>query len=57
MQGPLPLYVNPVNVSILHNQDIAKGFGEAYLPDALGRKYLNAAKSRAWQYVFHSKRK
>jgi integron integrase len=41
-------------VKALHNQDLAKGFGEVYLPDALGRKYPNAAKDWAWQYVFPS---
>lgn len=41
-------------VRALHNQDLAKGFGEVYLPDALGRKYPNAPKDWAWQYVFPS---
>jgi integron integrase len=41
-------------VKALHNQDLAKGFGAVALPDALGRKYPNAAKDWAWQYVFPS---
>jgi integron integrase len=41
-------------VKALHNQDLAKGFGEVYLPEALGRKYPNAGKDWAWQYVFPS---
>ncbi|HCG64655.1 MAG TPA: integron integrase, partial [Sphaerochaeta sp.] len=38
----------------LHNKDIAAGRGEVYLPDALARKYPNAGKLWAWQYVFPS---
>ncbi len=39
-------------VRILHAQDLAAGGGEVYLPHALGRKYPNAGKEFAWQYVF-----
>lgn len=38
----------------VHNQDLEAGFGEVYLPDALSRKYPNAAKEVGWQYVFPS---
>lgn len=38
----------------LHEQDLAKGYGEIFLPDALSRKYPKAAKEWAWQYVFPS---
>ncbi|MBF0377812.1 MAG: phage integrase N-terminal SAM-like domain-containing protein [Desulfamplus sp.] len=31
-------------VKILHDHDLAQGYGEVYLPYALCRKYLNAAK-------------
>lgn len=31
---------------------MAKGYGEVYLPHALERKYPNAGRSWAWQYVF-----
>ena len=41
----------------LHQQDLAKGFGEVYLPAALSRKYPHAAKETAWQYVFPSKKR
>jgi integron integrase len=34
--------------------DLAKGMAAVYLPDALVRKYPNAATSWAWQYVFCS---
>ncbi|MEA3465614.1 MAG: integron integrase [Thermodesulfobacteriota bacterium] len=39
-------------VKMLHRQDVAEGFGSVYLPDALERKYPNAAKELGWQYVF-----
>lgn len=37
-----------------HEKDIAAGFGEVHLPEALTRKYVNAAKDWCWQYVFPS---
>ncbi|MDY0191650.1 MAG: integron integrase [Desulfuromonas sp.] len=39
-------------VKILHQQDLTDGFGSVYLPEALARKYPNAEKELAWQYVF-----
>ena len=39
-----------------HEQDLEEGGGEVYLPDALARKYPNAAREWAWQYVFPSTR-
>jgi len=36
----------------LHQQDLAQGYGEVYLPHALARKYPNAATEWGWQYVF-----
>jgi integron integrase len=41
-------------VKKLHDQDLQEGYGEAYLPDALERKYPNAGKEWGWQYVFPS---
>jgi integron integrase len=41
-------------VKKLHDKDLAGGYGEVYLPDALERKYSNAAKEWGWQYVFPS---
>lgn len=38
----------------LHEQDLARGFGAVYLPDALDRKFPNAAREWLWQYVFPS---
>jgi len=36
----------------LHAHDLAAGHGEVWLPDALARKYPNAAREPGWQYVF-----
>lgn len=38
----------------LHNEDLADGLGEVYLPHALATKYRNAARAWGWQYVFAS---
>lgn len=43
-------------VKALHAKDIEDGYGEVYMPDALGRKYPSAAKSLAWQFLFPSSR-
>src|SRR5438552_4189992 len=45
-----------VKVKAQHGQDLEDGFGEVYLPDALERKYRNAARSWSWQFVFPSAR-
>lgn len=37
-------------------KDLEQGFGEVFLPDALSRKYPNAAREWRWQYVFPSSR-
>jgi integron integrase len=36
----------------VHERDLAAGFGAVWLPNALARKYPNAAREWAWQYVF-----
>jgi integron integrase len=41
-----------VNVRVLHEKDLADGFGQVYLPDALARKYPHADRDWKWQYVF-----
>lgn len=41
-------------VKALHEHDLAKGYGEVFLPDALSSKYPNTGKEWAWQYVFPS---
>ena len=42
-------------VKALHRKDLEEGFGEVYLPNALNRKYKNAAWETSWQYVFPAK--
>jgi len=44
-------------VHLLHEKDLAEGFGQVYLPHALARKYPNADKEWVWQYVFPSARR
>lgn len=39
-------------VKILHEEDLADGFGEVSMPYALARKYPNEAKSLHWQFLF-----
>lgn len=39
-------------VKILHEQDLAAGYGCVYLPYALAKKYPNAEREWHWQYVF-----
>lgn len=38
----------------LHREDLAGGFGEVFIPESLARKYPNAPREPAWQYVFPS---
>ena len=37
-----------------HANDLAGGCGEVHMPEALGRKYPNACREWAWQYLFPS---
>ncbi len=39
-------------VRLLHEKDLKAGYGEVYLPYAIGRKYPKAAKEWIWQYLF-----
>jgi len=39
-------------VRLLHDEDLSAGFGKVYLPNALERKYPNAATELIWQYLF-----
>ena len=41
-------------VRVMHEKDIAEGFGLTSLPPSLIRKYGNAVKDFAWQYLFPS---
>ncbi|VAW62006.1 Integron integrase IntIPac [hydrothermal vent metagenome] len=59
---PLPLsLLERLKVQIevvkqLHLKDLEIGSGEVYLPDALARKYPNAAGELRWQYLFPASR-
>jgi integron integrase len=44
-------------VKLLHEKDLAEGFGQVYLPHALARKYPHADKEWVWQWVFPSARR
>ena len=47
-----PLQNHLQQVKLIHEKDLADGFGTVYLPFALDRKYPNAKKEWIWQYVF-----
>jgi integrase len=47
-----PLQEHLQKVRELYKKDLAAGWGNVQLPDALDRKYMNAAKEWRWQWVF-----
>lgn len=49
-----PLQAHLQRVKIRHEQDLANGYGRVKLPFALERKYPNASRDFAWQFVFPS---
>jgi len=49
------LVAHLAGVKALHEQDLAKRYGEVALPGALAVKYPNAGKEWCWQYVFPSR--
>jgi integron integrase len=50
LQQPLEAHLR--RVKLIHQQDLAKGYGCVYLPYALARKYPQACRKWGWQYVF-----
>ena len=40
------------NVRTIHEQELSEGFGRVQMPNALDRKYPNAASEWCWQWVF-----
>ena len=49
----IPLLQNHLQkVKALHEQDLARGHGAVYLPNALERKYPSANREWGWQYLF-----
>ena len=51
-----PLAARLAETTRLHATDLAAGAGWVALPDALDRKYPNAAREIAWQWVFPATR-
>src|SRR5215471_12558127 len=51
-----PLQQHLQSVKHLHTRDLEAGHGAVYLPYALERKYPNANRDWAWQYVFPATR-
>jgi integron integrase len=52
-----PLHAQVGQARVLHEADLREGFGEAWLPHALSRKYPNAGREFGWQYVFPALRR
>ena len=51
-----PLQKHVARVKMQHDQDLIDGFGAVHLPFALARKFPNAEREWAWQYIFPSAR-
>jgi integron integrase len=51
-----PLRAHLESVRLLHERDLADGFGKVWMPHALARKYPGAAAEWPWQYVFPAPR-
>jgi len=50
-----PLREHLIYIKQVHENDLSKGFGRVFLPYALAKKYKNADREFAWQYVFPAK--
>jgi integrase len=48
----LSLQVQLQAVKHLHERDLAFGYGEVSLPNALAHRYHNAAKEWGWKFIF-----
>lgn len=55
MEEPLRREIE--RAQLLHEQDLAEGFGSTPLPDALSRKYPAAGRDFCWQFVFSAERR
>ena len=53
----VPLQRHLESVKMIHERDIAEGFGRVYMPYALERKYPSAAIAWGWQYLFPTSRR
>ena len=47
-----PLQEHLKMVKVIHEKDLAEGWGRVVMPNALDRKYPNAPKDWRWQWVF-----
>jgi integron integrase len=52
-----PLQTHLLQGKQFHQQDLEQGFGAVWLPYALERKYPNANRDWAWQFLFPSSRR
>ena len=52
-----PLQRQVERARAVHAADLREGFGQAWLPFALARKYPNAGREPGWQYLFPSERR
>ena len=52
-----PLLAQVEEARRVHARDLAAGFGEVWLPDALARKFPRAGREPGWQYVFSAQRR
>ena len=50
----LPLRDHMARVKLRHDQDLAEGLGEVWMPHALSDKYPSEARAWGWQWVFPS---
>ena len=50
LKTPLQQQLN--KVKLIHERDLAEGWGRVQMPDALDRKYPNASADWRWQWVF-----
>lgn len=56
LPGPVvqPLQAHLLRVKALHEQDVAEGYGDVELPDAISRKYPRAPYEWGWKFIFPS---
>lgn len=56
LPGPVvqPLQAHLLRVKALHEQDVAEGYGDVELPDAIARKYPRAPYEWGWKFIFPS---
>jgi integron integrase len=52
-----PLQAHLARVKALHERDVAEGYGDVELPDALARKYPRAQYEWGWKFVFPSRKR